>query len=287
MSDDLNVLDNFGFIEVVLVDNNVDLENDVISTNGIESIQRQFNNVVGTIYYSDISIQAKIISIRKDENKEKHTILGEPLTTLFATLAYNVEDVAGSIIQCRMNEFKTENTLNNKLSVFFVIGKHHAYKENIRVIDSVYPVFKGNSFEYRICNKNETFDFITDKIKCSVLKCPFCGKLPKFTINTHEISNLIKYTATIFCDNQMECHVLPKTSFTDSNLDTVCKQVLMHWNSRYLENKDQESEIAKKDGLCYSCSNADWSLDGCYCKICLTIKNAAHVHECKFYKTWS
>ena len=83
-----------------------------------------------------------------------------------------------------------------------------------------------------VVNVNKSEDLIYNETKDSLKPCPFCGKLPEFKIENETVSGLTKYKGAVFCNNQMECHVLPSTKFCDSNYQTVCKMVAKNWNDR-------------------------------------------------------
>jgi hypothetical protein len=261
----LDELDKFYTIKVILASNVLTESYEILSRKALHKIKSSFLNTIGTIRCGNFEALTKILAIESVEDRNIFNEYNEPIVTLYATVAFNIiDDEKGAYIANEIeNMIQHRRIVKNDVDLN-ILPQDVEQHDNITIINNV--ELKGsryNNFEITIFDEVERKqETIFDKTKKSLLPCPFCGKLPEFEVTIKDSGALKKYTGTIFCNNPMYCNVSPKTSFTDSDYETVCKMVSKHWNTRKFNSiLTSETKTSSK-----RCIHEDWDADGCYCK---------------------
>lgn len=271
----LDGLDKFYTMKVMLASNVLTESGEILSRKALHKIKTDFLNTIGTIRCGNFETLTKILAIERVEDKEIFNEYNEPLVTLYATIAFNIVDDENGVYISNEIETMIENkrVVKNDMDLHILPHDVEQY-DNITIVNSVkLQRQEDNNFEIIVFDEIERKQKTTfDKTKESLLPCPFCGKIPEFEVTIKDFGALKKYTGTISCNNPMYCHVSLKTSFTDSDYETVCKMVAKHWNTRKFNSiQTVEPKVKSK-----RCVYEDWDADGCYCE---TLGKIVHIER--------
>ena len=261
----LDELDKFYTMKVMLASNALTESKEIISRKALHKIKSGFLNTVGTIKCGNFETLAKILAIECVEDKSVFNEYNEPLAILYATIAFNIiDDENGAYIANEIDTMSRNKKVVKNDVEFHILPQDVEHHDGITIINSAQSKgWKYNNFEIIVFDEVEKkHETIFDKTKESLLPCPFCSKIPEFEVTVKDSGALKKYTGTISCNNTMYCNVSLKTSFTDSDYETVCKMVSKHWNTRKFNSIPtiEHKVISKR------CVYEDWDADGCYCK---------------------